>query len=131
MPPSLEQRRRAVAEALRTVAAEPLVRVTAARTAAARPATTPATTPASPAVEERLKVLSVQLGEVLRRLDSVETAVLETVWDRPAAELASACAGEPPATGDGPEPDERVSVPSVPLGEVRMSSAASRALFGD
>ena len=29
-----------------------------------------------------------------------------------------------------PEPVERVSVPALPLGEVRMSSMASQALFG-
>jgi hypothetical protein len=94
---SLESRRRAVAEAFRAVA-----------------------------VEARLDELSRQSAQVLARLASVETALLESAWEGP----SSATEWEPEAQPE-PEPEERVSVPAVPLGEVRMSSTASRALFGD
>jgi hypothetical protein len=94
---SLESRRRAVAEAFRAVA-----------------------------VEARLDELSRQSAQVLARLASVETALLESAWEGP----PSATEWEPEAQPE-PEPEERVSVPAVPLGEVRMSSTASRALFGD
>jgi hypothetical protein len=90
---SLELRRRAVAEAFRAVA-----------------------------VEARLDELSRQSAQVLARLASVETALLESAWEAP--QSVAEC--EP-----GPEQEERVSVPAVPLDEVRMSSTASRALFGD
>jgi hypothetical protein len=98
---SLESRRRAVAEAFRAVA-----------------------------VEARLDELSRQSAQVLARLASVETALLESAWEGP----SSATEWEPEAQPEPepePEPEERVSVPAVPLGEVRMSSTASRALFGD
>jgi hypothetical protein len=110
--PSVDQRRAAIADALRAVNAE----------AAANEET--------PAVIARLDGLSAALSQVIERLDAVqscvETAVLESVWER-----------EPgPFPADHDEDSESdtdatvVSVPAVPLGEGRMSSVASRALFG-
>ena len=100
MPASLEARRRAVADALRRVAAEPQPRAAAS-------------------VEHRL-------DELASRLSAVETTLLEAAWDRPAV----APAVVPAADGCDDELDERVSVPAVPLGEGRLSSVASQALFG-
>jgi hypothetical protein len=99
VPSSLEDRRLAVVSALRAVAAEP---------AAVDP------------VHARFDELSGRLDEVLARLGSVETALLEAVWDRAA-----------PAPDEAHEEvDAPVSVPAVDLGEGRMSSAAAKALFG-
>ena len=101
LPASLEARRRAVVDALRRVAAE--------------------TPPVAIAVERRLDELS-------ERLRAVETVVLEAAWARPAGPSAEEGSSVEPAD-EGTE-DERVPVPAVPLGEGRMSSVASHALFG-
>jgi hypothetical protein len=126
---SLEQRRRAVVEALRALNRE-------------KPKRPPAASGADlHAVEARLDGLSRQVAEVITRLSSVETAVLESAWEHPhpAASQETPSEAAPvvddpvdePYAGDGSyADDERVSVPAVPLGEGRMSSAASRALFG-
>jgi hypothetical protein len=99
---SLESRRRAVADALRAVA-----------------------------LEARLDALARESAHVQERLASVETALLESAWEGPVTAVTAATVTRPePEPEPDPDPDERVSVPAVPLGEVRMSSAASRALFG-
>jgi hypothetical protein len=143
VPASLESRRRAVVEALRALNREnpkPKRRPVDSPTAQAEQA--PMTTATDlRAVEARLDALSGQVAEVITRLSSVETAVLESVWEQPHAATSpeTVTATEPTvdeayvdeAHVDEPsEEDERVSVPAVPLGEVRMSSEASRALFG-
>jgi hypothetical protein len=108
VPRSLEDRRSAVAAALRAVATEPL------------PEPEPSVVEAVvDAVDARLDELSVRIDEVLSRLDSVETTLLESAWERSAPE---------PQELD--EPDSTVSVPAVSLGEGRMSSGAAKALFG-
>lgn len=127
MPGSLETRRLGVIEALRALAREP------------RPVPVPAPPPVPPApavhvepvldavvdaVEERLDAVSAKISEVLRRLDSVETTLLEAAWERPVTADRSEPA--PEDAGD----DERVSVPKVPFGEGKMSSVAADALFG-
>ena len=101
MSASLEARRQAIVDALRAVAAEGEQRSRAA------------------AVERRLDDLS-------SRLAAVETLLLEDAWERPPAVPAA----EAPAPTTDDDGEERVSVPAVPLGEGRMSSGASRALFG-
>jgi hypothetical protein len=106
VPRSLEDRRRAVAAALRAVAAEPM------------PAP-PVAVVVAPVVA-RLDDLAGRLDEVLERLDSVETVLLEAAWD-----------DEPkPEPADGVDGDATVAVPPVDLGEGRMSSVAAKALFG-
>jgi hypothetical protein len=107
---SLQARRQAIVDALRAVAAEAEQRVRAA------------------AVETRLDDLSA-------RLDAVETLLLEDAWERPPA--AAASTGNPhPAVDDAVvgavdhDAERGNVVPAVPLGEGRMSSVASRALFG-
>lgn len=65
-----------------------------------------------------VSTLERRLDDLSNRLSAVEAALLESVWERPAVE---------PVDDDV---DERVSVPAVPLGDGRMSSVASRALFG-
>jgi hypothetical protein len=104
---SLEARRQAIAAALREVAAE------GAPEGARRPSRDIAT-------ERRLDELSTRLGVV-------EMMLLEDAWER----------GPVPSGGEQPEDDAPhvdagvpVSVPAVPLGEGRMSSVASRVLFG-
>ena len=71
----------------------------------------------APALVER------RLDELASRLSAVETALLEVAWDQPAV---------PPSAGglDEALEEERLSVPALPLGEGRMSSGASQALFG-
>jgi len=84
------------------------------------------------AIAEALRVVATESGERARgtvieqrlddlssRLARVETTLLEAAWERPPAT---------PPVDDDEEP--RVSVPAVPLGEGRMSSVASQALFG-
>ena len=144
MPP-LEVRRLAVAAALDALSREPL----------------PARAEPPQPVEDTLKQLAAQIGEVLARLDSVETALLESVWDRepvapstvapsavvptsPAAAPADAAPERPVTPGrpilpaatafpaeDAGANDDRLSVPAVPLTDVRMSNRAAKALFGE
>lgn len=114
MSASLEARRQAIADALRADAAESEQRARAA------------------AVERRLDDLS-------SRLAAVETLLLEDAWGRPpavpatkvtdATDATDAIDDRSAPTGDD-DGEERVSVPAVPLGEGRMSSVASRVLFG-
>ncbi|MDQ1746063.1 MAG: hypothetical protein QOD07_326 [Frankiaceae bacterium] len=111
MPRSLEARRLAVVEALRAVAAEPLP----------VPRPEPSVIDAVGAVGARLDDLSGRLDEVLARLGSVETALLESAWEQPCPERAT----------EETEPESTVSVPAVDgLAEGRMSSVAAKALFG-
>ena len=139
MPP-LEVRRLAVAAALCAVSREPL----------------PVREEPQAIVEPMLETLTAQIAEVLKRLDSVETALLESVWDRESAQqprpaeraeepVASAFASErpvspgrpvlPPVTTfpaeDDPAEADRISVPALPLTDVRMSNRAAKALFGE
>jgi hypothetical protein len=135
--PPLEVRRLAIAAALHVVSREPL----------------PVREEPPAAVEATLETLTAQIAEVLKRLDSVETALLESVWERetaqkpaPASEpvtptLQADCAVSPgrpmlpPVTTFPAEDDatdvERLSVPAVPLSDVRMSNRAAKALFGE
>jgi hypothetical protein len=93
-------------------------------------------------VEERLDTVTGRLAEVVARLDAVadKVADLASRLPEPALEAQDAVVGEDPAVDaglyddtpfeDSPYDEDRVSVPAVPLDEVRMSSVASRALFG-
>jgi hypothetical protein len=141
--PPLEVRRLAVAAALTAVSREPV----------------PVREEPPAIVEATLETLTAQIAEVLKRLDSVETALLESVWDResaqqpqqpqrapesgPIAPVATSAErpsglGRPvlppvttfPAEDDGTDA-ERLSVPAVPLSDVRMSNRAAKALFGE
>lgn len=111
MPRLLEDRRQAVVAALRAVAAEP------------RPEPHPVVEAVVGAVDARLEDLSGRLDEVLARLSSVETALLESAWERPAQDVAA----EPHEDDDA---DSTVSVPALDLEKGRMSSGAAKALFG-
>ena len=131
MPP-LEVRRLAVAAALDALSREPLP-----------------LRPGSPEpIEQTLEALTTQIAEVLKRLDSVETALLESVWEKelaaaPAADTYERPAGSgrptlPPLTtaaadndNDSTDESERLSVPALPLTDVRMSTRAAKALFGE
>jgi len=115
---SLETRRLAVVAALRAVAAEPLPRP--------EPSVIEAVVGA---VGNRLDELSGRIDEVLARLGSVETALLESAWDQPAREVR---AEEAEASADvTDDTDATVSVPALDdLAEGRMSSIAAKALFG-
>ena len=127
MPRSLEDRRRAVVQALRALATEPRGRVATRPSIPVAPAvaaTEPVLDALVDAVDSRLDALNAKISEVLARLDSVETTLLEAAWERPAA--SDAVADVEPE----PDADERVSVPQVPLGEGRMSQVAADALFG-
>ncbi|HET6909951.1 MAG TPA: hypothetical protein VFH54_11475 [Mycobacteriales bacterium] len=134
MPVSLEARREAVADVFRALAREP---VPARPAAVAAP--TPEPAPAGPvvgavvdAVESRLGALSAKISEVLARLDSVETTLLEAAWERPTVvhQPVDAEVDHVEDDADDIDDEERVSVPKVPLGEGKMSSVAARALFG-
>ena len=117
MSASLEARRRAVADALRRVAAEPSA--------------------------ASLTSIEQRLDELASRLSAVETALLEAAWDRPVVEpvtvaepvlepveyTAAADAADEGAAGED-QGEDRVSVPAVSLAAGRMSSVAARALFG-
>lgn len=118
MRTSLETRRLAVVAALRAVAAEPLPRP--------EPSVIEAVVGA---VGNRLDELSGRIDEVLARLGSVETALLESAWDQPAREVR---AEEAEASADvTDDTDATVSVPALDdLAEGRMSSIAAKALFG-
>ena len=102
MSASLEARQQAIAEALRAVAAEG---------------------------EQRSRAIEIErrLDELSSRLAAVETLLLEDAWGRPPAAPVSDPRATPAVENDV---DERVSVPAVPLSEGRMSSVASRVLFG-
>jgi hypothetical protein len=102
---SLEDRRLAVAAALRAVAAESVVEDVV------------------DVVDARLDELAGRMGELLARLGSVETTLLEIAWDRPTPARPEAQAADDEAT-------TVVSVPAVDLGHGRMSSVAAKALFG-
>lgn len=137
MPVSLEARREAVADAFRALAREP---VPASPAAVTEPDTEPESSApvvgaVVDAVESRLGALSAKISEVLARLDSVETTLLEAAWDRPTVvhqPVTPAPTADTAAEDDGADDadEDRVSVPKVPLGEGKMSSVAARALFG-
>ena len=116
---SLEDRRLAVAAALRAVAAEPLPR------RVTQPSVVDAVVGA---VDTRLDELTGRLDEVLARLASVETALLESAWEQSSSELPELAVA--PADDDA-APESTVTVPPVDdLAEARMSSVAAKALFG-
>jgi hypothetical protein len=125
MPPSLEERRRAVVAALRAVAAEP--ESSPQPEPEAKVVVLPMVEALADAMHGRLDDLSARLDEVLSRLGSVETAVLEAAWERPAA-TAAAVPVEPDDRDD--DAAAAVSVPAVDMREGRMSSHAAKALFG-
>ena len=132
MPRSLEDRRRAVVEALRALSGErrgqagvPVTSPEPVRQAALVDRVEPVVDAVVDAVEARLDTLSAKVSEVLARLDSVETTLLEAAWEHPPATPDLVDEPDP-----APEPDERVSVPKVPFGEGRMSTVAAAALFG-
>jgi hypothetical protein len=120
VPASLEARRLAVVAALRGLATKP------------RPSADPVVDPVVDAVHGRLDTLSGQLDEVLARLDSVETALLESVWDSaPTDHPADSDSDADDASADSDdEDDRRLSVPAVALSAGAMSTGAARALFG-
>ena len=72
-------------------------------------------------LQERINTLAGHVGELMVRLSTVETALLESTWERPAAT-------ESPEDADAPS--DRPSVPAVPLAEGRLSTVAAQALFG-
>jgi len=114
---SLEDRRLAVAAALRAVAAEPLPR------RVTQPSVVDAVVGA---VDTRLDELTGRLDEVLARLASVETALLESAWEQSGSAPAESAAAD-----DDAAPESTVTVPPVDdLAEARMSSVAAKALFG-
>lgn len=146
MPAPLEDRRRAIAEALRSVMREQPVSHSGPRTTdRSEPAPTVKTAAAAPVaihmhgVEARLDAMSRQLTEVVLRLGCVQET-LATVASRPAVDqpldeepppMDEPVVGEDPYVDDEPfADDDRVSVPAVALDEVRMSSTAAEALFG-
>ena len=105
MSASLEARRQAIADALRAVAAEG---------------------------DQRAREVAVarRLDDLSSRLAAVETLLLEDAWGRPPATPATGVAEDTAAPAADDDVEERVGIPAVQLGEGRMSSVASRVLFG-
>ena len=140
MPTSLEARRLAVSDALRAVMRErPAARVTTPAPGLTQPGISPQLTMAIALkpIEERLDSMSGRLTAVVARLDAVQAQVsdLAAKTSELAAVERDAVVGEDPVVSgapfaDDPYDEDRVSVPAVALDEVRMSSVASRALFG-
>jgi hypothetical protein len=112
VPSALEDRRRAIIEALRQGQRDAAARLRADDVAG------------------RVDSLEARLTELQRRVASLETDLLESAWSRP----APARAPVPPIRDEDDTDDEvpRTVVPPVPDVGVagRMSDDAARALFG-
>lgn len=125
---SLEDRRLAVVAALRAIAAEPAPRPVSRSAPRPAPSVVDAVVGA---VHARLDELSGRIDEVLARLGSVETTLLESAWDQPAPPSRELDEVEESATDSTDSTDSTVSVPAVDdLADGRMSSVAAKALFG-